>query len=356
MTGPSSASSADDAACTTAASPTSADSAPAIAVEHLTHVYPQSRKSDPQNARPALNDLNFRVESGEIFGVLGPNGGGKTTLFRILSTLMTPRSTGADTVINVLGHDIRKQASKVRAWLGVVFQSPSLDIKLTAIENMTHQGHLYGLKGSDLQQRISKWLDYFGLKDRQTEPVELFSGGMRRRVELAKALLHEPRLLLLDEPSSGLDPGARADMWAQLQKLRDAQDQTVVLTTHLMEEADRCDRLAIISKGKLVAVDSPSNLKAQIGGDVITIQPGQSNGDLIQLAQQITEQFGPWDDNAAPKVVENAIHMEKPDGPTFVGELAGKLREQIGQISVGRPTLEDVFLHLTGHMLWQDDK
>ena len=269
---------------------------------------------------------------------------------------MRPSHLSDNTRIHVLGHDLRTEAHKVRQSLGVVFQAPSLDGKLNARENMTHQGHLYGLRGAELQKRIDQWMDYFGLKDRQDEVVERFSGGMRRRVELAKALLHEPPLLLLDEPSSGLDPGARADMWAQLDKLRDSQQQTVALTTHLMEEADRCDRLAVLSAGKLVTVDTPENLKAQIGGDVITVTARQEECDLNQLCNDISQKFGPWEDRAAPNVVDKTIYMEKADGPVFVADLAQHFGEQLGQISVGRPTLEDVFLHLTGHTLWQDDE
>src|ERR1051326_3409812 len=201
-----------------------------VQVENLSHSY---------GKRAALNGISFEVRGGEIFGLLGPNGSGKTTLFRILSTLMLP--TAGKTLI--AGFDPGENGNEVRRRIGVVFQSQSADIKLTAAENLWHQGHLYGLRGAELKRRIHQMLERVGLADRAQERVETLSGGMQRRIELAKGLLHHPRVLLLDEPTTGLDPGARRDVWQYLQELRSQEQVSVVVTTHLMEEAERCDRL-----------------------------------------------------------------------------------------------------------------
>jgi len=334
---------------------------PAIRVENLTHVYPVQPKRPGRRGRwngggvvtgdalvlrqRALDGVSFEVAPGEVFGILGPNGGGKTTLFRILSTLLL-RTGGR---VDVFGHSVVTQPQHVRQQLGVVFQMPSLDVKLTAQENLMHQGHLYGLRGGHLKERISRLLGQMGLGDQADQPVEIFSGGMRRRVELAKALLHDPPLLLLDEPSTGLDVAARSNLWEHLLQLRRDQGSTIAVTTHLMDEADHCDRLAILHQGRLVAIDTPANLKAQIGGDVVTVEP---IGDQVPaLAQAITSRFGPWDGNAKPVVVDRRIFLEKPDGPAFVAALAGAFPGKIGSITVGQPTLKDVFLHLTGKTL-----
>jgi len=225
-----------------------------VDVEGLTHRYGE---------RTALDGVSFSVRSGEVFGLVGPNGGGKTTLFKILSTALAPSSGSA----RVAGVDVRDGA--VRRRIGVVFQSPSLDGKLTVGENLLHHGHLYGLSGSGLKERIGEELTRFGLKDRMGDRVEKLSGGLQRRVELAKSLLHRPEVLLLDEPSTGLDPGARRDLWDALRGLKGV---TVLLTTHLLEEAERCDRMAILHKGKIVALGEPLTLRGEIGGDVVTVR------------------------------------------------------------------------------------
>ena len=338
----------------------------AIQTKGLGHRYPGSRRrargnrkredqSKPVEPEPAaLVDVSFEVREGEIFGILGPNGSGKTTLFRILSTLLAPSSGCA----MVFGDDLSRDPARVRRNLGVVFQMPSLDGKLTARENLMHQGHLYGLRGPALDERIGSLLSSFALGSRSNEFVERFSGGMRRRVELAKALLHRPRLLLLDEPSTGLDPGARADLWKQLETLRSTQGVTVALTTHLMEEADRCDRLAIIHEGRFVAVETPTALKDQIGGDVIVITPRvdaepHALGTLSRdLAATIEQRFGPWSPGGAPRAVGGEVRLEKRDGAALVPILSTAFPGRINSISVGQPTLQDVFLHLTGHTLW----
>ena len=332
----------------------------AICISNLTHNYPPPRKprrrgrnvpSDssgmlPANL-PALDGIGFDVAPGEIFGILGPNGSGKTSLFRVISTLMRPTSGS----VQVFDYDVLSQGNQVRRQLGIVFQTPSLDLKLTAEENMLHQGRLYGLRGDALRQRLAELLSAFGLDQRRGEYVERFSGGMRRRLELAKAMLHRPRLMMMDEPATGLDPGARRDLWTHLHRLHEQGDVTIALTTHLMDEADHCHRLAVLNEGKLVALDTPANLKARIGADVITVEPHDTD-DAEDLCRLISDQFGPWPDGAAPAVHRGKIHLQKADGPAFVATLSGALAARARSITVGRPTLEDVFLHLTGHTLY----
>ncbi len=350
----------------TPAQPSAADTdqSNAVAVEHLSFQFPPGRPSrrkkhsaapghgdapagEPPRAVLALDDVSFQVPRGEVFGVLGPNGSGKTTLFRILSTLLRP----AQGRVRVLGHDLAGEPHLVRAQLGVVFQMPSLDIKLTARENMLCQGRLYGLGGRKLREKADHLLEQAGLLDRADAFVETFSGGMRRRVELAKAMLHDPPLLLLDEPSTGLDVGAQRQLWSYLYKLRQEQGVTIALTTHLMEEADRCDRLAFLADGRLVTIDTPGNLKARIGGDVVTVEPNEAHAD--SLTQAIAGRFGPWAKGASPTLVDYRIRFEKPDGAKLVPALIATFPDQINSVTVGRPTLEDVFMHLTGQRLWQ---
>ncbi|HYO10632.1 MAG TPA: ATP-binding cassette domain-containing protein, partial [Tepidisphaeraceae bacterium] len=230
----------------------------AVQTDRLTHAY---------GPRIALHELTLSVSAGEVVGLLGPNGSGKTTLFRILSTLVPP----ADGRAAVFGLDLAARRDEVRKRIGVVFQNPSLDKQLTAAENLRYHGHLYGLRGADLEARITDLLGRVDLLDRAGERVLGFSGGMRRRVEIAKGLIHRPRLLLLDEPSTGLDPLARADVWRYLDEVRRRDGVTALLTTHLMDEADRCDRVAILNAGKLAALGTPAELKERVGGDVITI-------------------------------------------------------------------------------------
>ncbi|MCC7193095.1 MAG: ATP-binding cassette domain-containing protein [Phycisphaeraceae bacterium] len=330
----------------------------AVRVINLTHTYPPasgrrarrpSASSTGNSSRPALGGVSLSIHPGEFFGILGPNGGGKTTLFRILSTMLRPTSGE----VRIFGFDALTSPALAREHLGVVFQNPSLDLKLSAEENLRHQGHLYGLLGADLTRRIDAALSGVNLHDLKNDRVETFSGGMRRRVELAKALLHHPRLLLLDEPATGLDPNARRDVWSLLDGLR-SRGVTVALTTHLMDEAERCDRLAILSRGKLVAIDTPSNLKARIGGDVVLIEP-ESDQAADALAQAIREKFGPWTEKAAPSVVDGRIRFERSDGAALIASVAAVFAGRIRALTVGRPTLEDVFLHLTGEALGQDN-
>lgn len=292
--------------------------------------------------RVAVDGLTFDVPAGEIFALLGPNGSGKTTLFRVLSTLIPLQSGEAD----VCGHSIVQETHAVRGLLGVVFQAASLDRKLTVAENLRHQGRLYGLGGQLLRMRIGEMLDRLGLADRAGDLVETLSGGLRRRVELAKGMLHKPRVLLLDEPSTGLDPGARADMWRYLETIRRDDGVTILLTTHLLEEADRADRIAIVHAGKLAALDTPAALRATVGGDSITIRAT----DPEDLAKTIQERFG-----CKADVLDGVVRLEQPDGHQWIARLAEAFGESIETITLGKPTLEDVFIDKTGHRFWEDE-
>ncbi len=306
---------------------------PVIQIEGLTHFY---------DGRQALGGVSFEVRPAEIFGLLGPNGSGKTTLFRILSTLMLP--SGGRAVI--MGYDAARQPKELRRQIGVVFQAQSVDVKLSAAENLRHQGHIYGLSGSVLKSRIREMLTRVGLADRSNDKVETFSGGMQRRVELAKGLMHRPSVLLLDEPSTGLDPGARRDLWLYLKMLRDEEYVTIVVTTHLMEEAEHCDRLAILSEGRLVALGTPAELKRQIGGEIVLMETAVPDS----LARRITERFG-----GAPTVLDGKVRLEREHAHRFVTDVVEAFPGEIDSISVHKPTLEDVFIDRTGHRFWTEE-
>ena len=306
---------------------------PVISVQNIVHRY---------DSRTALDDVSFDVRPAELFGLLGPNGSGKTTLFRILSTLMVPTAGRA----LIMGFDAAKDPAALRRQIGVVFQAQSVDEKLTAYENLWHQGHLYGLHGSALKTRIREILERVGLADRMKELVETFSGGMARRVELAKGLLHHPSVLLLDEPTTGLDPGARRDLWQYLQILRDQERVSVIVTTHLMEEAERCDRLAILNEGKLVALGTPSELKQEIGADVILLD---AIGDAESLAQRIGTRF-----SVHATVLANQVRIELENGHRFITGVVEAFPGEIQAVRVSKPTLEDVFIHRTGHRFWTE--
>jgi len=286
----------------------------------------------------ALDSVRFAVQPGEIFGLLGPNGGGKTTLFRILSTLMRPREGTA----RVFGYDLLHQPDEVRRRIGIVFQASSVDGKLTAAENMRHQGHLYGMRGARLETQSRELLDRVGLLDRRDAIVETFSGGQRRRVELAKGLLHGPRLLLLDEPTTGLDPVARRDLWSYLNILRAKDGIAVLITTHLMEEAENCDRLAILNRGRIVALGSPAELKREIEGDVLVIE----TGDPERLRRDLVDRF-----QQVPQVLGSTVRLERPRAHEFIPVLLAAFPDAIRSVTLGKPTLEDVFIHRTGETL-----
>jgi ABC-2 type transport system ATP-binding protein len=308
-------------------------SAAVISVQNLVHRYEN---------RTALNGVSFDVRPAELFGLLGPNGSGKTTLFRILSTLMVPTAGRA----TILGYDAAQDPARLRRQIGVVFQAQSVDRKLTAYENLWHQGHLYGLRGTALKKRIFEILARVGLADRAKELVETFSGGMQRRIELAKGLLHHPGVLLLDEPTTGLDPGARRDLWQYLQVLRDEEYVSVLVTTHLMEEAERCDRLAILNEGNLVALGPPEELKSEIGGDVVLLTAAHDAG---LLAERIRARF-----HVETTVLDDQVRMERDGAHRFVTEVVEAFPSEIEALSVSKPALEDVFIRRTGHKFWSE--
>lgn len=307
--------------------------APAIAIRGVGHHY---------GTRVALANVSLEIARGEIFALLGPNGGGKTTLFHLLSTLM-PLTEGQ---IEVLGYDLRRQAATIRPRVGVVFQHPSLDGKLTVAENLRHHGHLYGLSGKVLRDRMQLVLRRVGLENRRHDLVDILSGGLQRRLELAKAFLHGPALLLLDEPSTGLDPGARLDFMAYLEHLRDQEGVSALLTTHILEEAERCDRVGVLHQGHLVAVGTPDALKARVGGDVVVVQTSEP----IKLQTQIRERFG-----CTPVIVDGSVRVEMAHGHTFVRDVVEAFAADIQAVTFSKPTLEDVFIHLTGHRFWESE-
>jgi ABC-2 type transport system ATP-binding protein len=310
----------------------------AVQASNLVYEYPVRGQT---LARRALDGVSFDVRRGEIFALLGPNGGGKTTLFKILSTAFLPRQGSA----TIFGYDIRTQADEVRRRIGVVFQNPSLDKKLTVLENLRYHGQLYGMRGKELHERVSEMMERLAVADRASHLVETLSGGLARRVELAKGLLHRPDLLILDEPSVGLDPGARHDLWVYLQKLREKEGVTVLVTTHLIDEGDRSDRVLVLNQGKIVALDSPSVLKEQIGGDVISIATREPE----QLTGRIRERFG-----ITPTSFNGTLRIEKQAGHAFISQVVDAFPEMIDAVNLSKPTLEDVFIARTGHRFWED--
>ena len=304
----------------------------AVEVENLTHYYGE---------RKALSDVSFQVDEAEIFSLLGPNGGGKTTLFRILSTLLLP-TEGAARIFDL---DIGTDSSRVRQQIGIVFQNPSLDIKLTVRENLVHQGHLYGLHGGTLRSRIDEMMGRLKITDRASSLVETLSGGLRRRVELAKGMLHHPKLLILDEPSVGLDPGARHDLWQYLESLRDSEGVTILATTHLIDEGDRSDHVLILNQGLVVGSGTPRALKQQIGGDIIAL----TSKDPDVLSRKIADTF-----DLKPTLLNGSVRIEKTSGHEFIAKLIEAFPGTIDSVTLAKPTLEDVFIDRTGHRLWEE--
>jgi ABC-2 type transport system ATP-binding protein len=282
------------------------------------------------------------MRRGEIFGLLGPNGGGKTTLFRIISTLLAPSRGRA----RIAGHDVVAEPDAVRRRIGVVFQAPSLDGKLTVRENMRHQGHLYGLHGASLESRIDEMLGRVRMRDRERTRVEQLSGGLKRRVDLAKGLMHKPDLVLLDEPTTGLDPAARLDLWSYVLDARERDGLSVLITTHLMDDADRCDRLLIIDRGRIVALDTPDALRESVGGDVVVARTRAP----VELARAIRERFG-----EDAEALVDTVRLRRARGHEFVPRLFDAFPGQIDAVSVGKPTLEDVFIQRTGHGLGEEE-
>ena len=306
----------------------------AVSVAGLHHAYSE---------RKALDGIDFGVLAGEAFGLLGPNGGGKTTLFRLLSTLL-PVQTGK---VTLSGLDVATKAQDVRQIIGVTFQSPSLDGKLSVWENLQHQAHLYGLYGVQSKTRIRELMDRLGLSDRGKDLAGSLSGGLKRRVEVAKSLLHHPQILLLDEPSTGLDPGGRRDLWEYLTRLRQDEGTTILVTTHLMEEAERCDRLGILNQGRMIALGTPDELRSSVGGDCLTIQTPNPAG----LAELIAARF-----QLRPQRIGDSLRIEKSLGHELLRDIVAAFPSEITAISLARPTLEDVFIARTGHRFWEAEQ
>jgi len=307
----------------------------------MSHLLEVQNLSYQYGTRKALQDLSFFVEKGEIFGFLGPNGGGKTTTFKILSTLF-PTQPGQ---VKIFGMDLAQDKIAIRRRMGIVFQLPALDKKLKVRENLVHQGHLYGLAGKELQTRIDRDLERLSLKERAKDKVESLSGGLQRRVELAKALLNNPELMILDEPSTGLDPAARKEFWGHLENLRQSQGMTVLVTTHYLEEADRCDRLLILDKGVKVALGKPEVLKAEIGGEVLRLRAKEP----AVLAAKLTEKL-----KIKTQIVGDLIQIEQPKAYHLVAPIQEAFPDDVLSLTLGLPTLEDVFIHKTGRRFAED--
>ena len=283
----------------------------------------------------AVRGVDFEVASGEVFGFLGPNGAGKTTTINMLCTLMKPTSGSA----TVAGHDVVTERDDVRRNIGLVFQDPTLDNYLSAKENLKLHAELYGLEKSLVAPRMQQVLEMVGLWERSDSPVGTFSGGMRRRLEIARGMMHSPHVLFLDEPTIGLDPQTRRSIWSYIRELRESEHITIFMTTHYMDEAEWCDRIAIMDHGQIVALDAPATLKAQIGKDRVSIH---TDNDAAAIAE-LEEHFG-----IEAKVAEGAVTFGVPGGEEFVPRLFAELDVPIRGVSVSRPSLDDVFMSHTG--------
>lgn len=290
----------------------------------------------------AVCGIDLAVEVGEVFGFLGPNGAGKSTTISILCTLLSPTSGRA----LVAGHDVTRQPGAVRARIGLVFQDPSLDDQLTARENLEFHAFVYNVPRSERQRRIEGVLEMVELAERADSMVRTFSGGMKRRLEIARGVLHYPQVLFLDEPTIGLDPQTRSRIWAYLHDLRRRQGITLFMTTHYMDEAEYCDRLAIIDQGRIIATGTPDQLKSMVGGDVVTV----AASDPALAAAQVRTAFG-----LEPVVDDGRLRVEVPDGPAFVPRLVSALSVRVDSVSVRRPSLDDVFLRLTGRAIREEE-
>jgi len=289
----------------------------------------------------AVNDVSFDVRPGEIFAFLGPNGAGKTTTIKMLTTLSRPTSGS----LELDGLDVTTHQTAVRKRFGVVFQDPSLDSELTAWENMDIHGVLYHVPRHARRERCEVLLRMFELWERRDDLVKTFSGGMKRRLEIARGLLHTPKVLFLDEPTRGLDPQTRRHIWDYLLELRHREGITIFMTTHYMDEAEYCDRIAIIDMGRIVALGTPDELKAGVGGDVITI----ATADNAAAAAEIGHRF-----NLTPAADNGTLRLEVSDGAAFVPRLVRELSMPVTAVTLRRPSLDDVFLKLTGRAIREE--
>jgi ABC-2 type transport system ATP-binding protein len=283
----------------------------------------------------AVRGVSFDVAAGEVFGFLGPNGAGKTTTINMLCTLAKP--TGGSAL--VAGHDVVTERDDVRRHIGLVFQDPTLDGYLTAEQNLRMHAELYGVDSKLVAGRIRQVLEMVGLWERRDATVLTFSGGMRRRLEIARGFLHSPRVLFLDEPTIGLDPQTRSSIWKYIRALQRAEQITIFMTTHYMDEAEFCDRIAIMDQGVIVVLDTPDALKAQVGADRVTIHTEDDDAAVDALARR----FG-----IEAQISEGAVTFYVASGEQFVPRLFAELGVPIGSVSVSRPTLDDVFMAHTG--------
>ncbi len=283
----------------------------------------------------AVQGIDLAVASGEIFGFLGPNGAGKSTTISMLCTLLTPTGGTA----KVAGYDVVTERDEVRRNIGLVFQEPTLDLYLTAERNLRLHAELYGMPRAQIAPRLRQVLDMVGLWDRRASKVRTFSGGMRRRLEIARGLMHSPRVLFLDEPTVGLDPQTRSSIWSYIRQLKAAEDITIFMTTHYMDEAEFCDRIAIMDHGTIIAEDTPEALKASVGRDRVRIHTDDDEGAIAALERE----FG-----LDATVSEGAVTFAVEKGEEFVPRLFAEFSRPIRSVSVARPTLDDVFMSYTG--------
>jgi ABC-2 type transport system ATP-binding protein len=286
----------------------------------------------------AVDNISFEVEEGTIFGFLGPNGAGKTTTINILCTLLAPTSGKA----SIAGFDCTSQSSKVRTNIGIVFQDTTLDKDLTAYENLMFHAYLYDVKKSDMKKRINDALQFVDLFDRRDDLVKKFSGGMKRRLEVARGLIHRPRVLFLDEPTLGLDPQSRANLWEFVVELPRKHNMTIFMTTHYMEEAEACDRIAIIDSGKIIASGTPDELKKTVGGDVIYIRTSDNKKAKKEIEGLI---------NSGVSEKNGELYMTTPKGDACIPEIIRAIGEDVLSVRLQRPTLNDVFLKITGKQI-----
>jgi len=298
------------------------------------------------NGLVAVDNISFDINNGEIFGLLGPNGAGKTTMLSMLSTMLKPTSGSA----TVNGIDIEKDEDGVRRSIGIVFQDQSLDEELTAWENMDFHGRLYRIPTETRKQRIAELLKLVGLDERKDDIVKTFSGGMRRRLEIARGLLHHPSVLFLDEPTLGLDPQTRNHLWEYIATLAREKGITIILTTHYMDEADRlCNRIAIIDHGRIIALDTPGNLKDRIGGDVVTIKSPDPDAVVAELAEPWITRVEKHDDEVNISLQNAEQHI------STIVTLLNTRSVPIDSIAIHKPTLEDVFLSFTGKTIREEE-
>lgn len=290
----------------------------------------------------AVDDVSFQVDMGEIFGFLGPNGAGKTTTINILCTLLSPTSGTA--ILN--GYDVVEAANDVRRSIGLVFQDPSLDERLTAWENLRFHALIYGLAPENRKQRMEEVLKMVELFDRKDHVVSTFSGGMKRRLEIARGLLHYPRVLFLDEPTIGLDPQTRRYIWDYIHQMRDREKTTIFLTTHYMDEAENCSRIAVIDHGQIIALDTPDRLKDRVGGDIITVR----TADDEEAAELIRGKY-----KVEVTKDQNGLHFEMAGGDEFIPKFIKEFGKPVLGVELRRPTLEDVFLKLTGRAIREEE-